>query len=74
LFYSPFIDDFVKSKKCSLYVIPAEAGIQSFHALIKPLDPGWNLPASVCGGFISLLPAFGWLAGRGDDLFRGHLY
>jgi len=27
------------------------------------MDSGWILPASVCGGFISLLPASGWLAG-----------
>jgi hypothetical protein len=27
------------------------------------MDSGWILPASVGGGFISLLPASGWLAG-----------
>jgi len=32
-------DGFVKSRKCSLSVIPAKAGIQCFQALMKLLDP-----------------------------------
>jgi len=32
-------DEIVKSRKCSLSVIPAKAGNQCSQALIKPLDP-----------------------------------
>ena len=32
-------DGLVKSRKCSLSVIPAKAGIQCSQALMKPLDP-----------------------------------
>ncbi|PIU49755.1 MAG: hypothetical protein COS92_04880 [Desulfobacterales bacterium CG07_land_8_20_14_0_80_52_14] len=32
-------DGIVKSRKCSLSVIPAKAGIQCFQTLMKPLDP-----------------------------------
>jgi hypothetical protein len=46
-----------------------EHGIQSRLGRIQyVLDAGWSLSASVCGGFISLLPAFGWLAGQHDGL------
>ncbi|PIP36775.1 MAG: hypothetical protein COX20_03915 [Desulfobacterales bacterium CG23_combo_of_CG06-09_8_20_14_all_52_9] len=33
------IDGFEKSRKCSLSIIPAKAGIQCFQVLMKPLDP-----------------------------------
>jgi hypothetical protein len=33
------IDGLAKSRKCSLSVIPAKAGIQCSQALMKPLDP-----------------------------------
>ena len=33
------LDGHVKSRKCSLSVIPAKAGIQCFQTLIKPLGP-----------------------------------
>ncbi|PIU49241.1 MAG: hypothetical protein COS92_07720 [Desulfobacterales bacterium CG07_land_8_20_14_0_80_52_14] len=33
------IDGLVKSRKCSLSVIPAKTGSQCSQALMKPLDP-----------------------------------
>ncbi|PIP36645.1 MAG: hypothetical protein COS92_01910 [Desulfobacterales bacterium CG07_land_8_20_14_0_80_52_14] len=32
-------DEIEKSRKCSLSVIPAKAGIKCYQALMKPMDP-----------------------------------
>ena len=36
------IDDFVKSRKTPFFVIPAEAGIQSFQTVTDGLDSGFH--------------------------------
>ena len=36
------LDEIVKSPKTPFSVIPAEAGIQCFRGLAKPLDPGFH--------------------------------
>jgi hypothetical protein len=41
-FLTAFFDDLVKSLKISFFVIPAEAGIQYFQALINTLDSGFH--------------------------------
>jgi len=35
-------DDFVKSRKTPFFVIPAEAGIQSFQVVTDGLDSGFH--------------------------------
>ena len=37
------IDDFVKSRKTPFFVIPAEAGIQSFQMVTDGLDSGYRI-------------------------------
>jgi len=36
------VDGFVKSRKTSFFVIPAEAGIQSFQMVTDDLDSGFH--------------------------------
>ena len=36
------VDEIIKSPKTPFPVIPAEAGIQCFRGLAKPLDPGFH--------------------------------
>jgi hypothetical protein len=37
-----FLDDFAKSRRKSVFVIPAKAGIQKYQSPINYLDPGFR--------------------------------
>ncbi|MFH1148536.1 MAG: hypothetical protein V1736_12630 [Pseudomonadota bacterium] len=41
-YVEPNFDEFVKSRKVLLFVIPAEAGIQSIQVVTGELDPGFH--------------------------------